>query len=78
MTRKKSFVAFISFIALLATMSAATADMSMDAGAIIQPGTLNPYEYGKAPEGVYAFIYYDSAPYPALNADTSNCETDRL
>ncbi len=44
----------------------------------ILPPAVNAYEYAKAPEGIYVFHYFGSAPSADLDIDTSECVVDRL
>ena len=42
------------------------------------PSAVNPFEYAKAPDGLYVFIYYGSSPYMSVDIDTSECVVGRL
>ena len=59
------------FVVVFAGTNSNTEDMSTSS-------TVNPFEYAKAPAGLDAFIYHGYTPYSCLNADTSECVTDRL
>lgn len=58
------------FVGVFAVTNSNTEDMTT-------PSVVNPFEYAKAPDGIYLFIYYGSSPYMSVDIDTSECVVDR-
>lgn len=59
------------FIGVFAVTNSNTEDMTT-------PSTVNPFEYAKAPDGIYVFIYHGSSPYMSVDIDTAECVVGRL
>lgn len=77
-TARKTIVIFMTLAILcgLCGMVFATTNAILEDTAT--PPTLNPFEYAKAPDGLYVFIYHGSPPYMSIDIDTSGCIVGRL
>ena len=59
------------FVVVFAVTTSNTEDMAT-------LSAVDPFEYAKAPDGLYVFIYHGSSPYMSVDIDTSGCVVDRL
>ena len=79
MLNAKKLVVMIMVLILMSSLVIAVfAIPPIDMEEIATSSSVNPYEYGIAPDEIYTFIYRGTAPYISIDIDTSTCVFNRL
>ena len=79
MGKARKIIFILIILAILGSLFMVVfATASDNADDMLTPAALNPFEYAKAPEELYVFLYRGTIPYLSMDIDTSKCAVNRL